>query len=80
VLPVLWGDEFIGRIDLKADRANQQLIVRNLTIESNLKQVKEVLLALGEKLKALATFNKVERVMVEQTKPRSLKTALNKIL
>jgi hypothetical protein len=80
VLPILWGDEFIGRIDLKTDRANQQLIVRNLIIESNLKQVKEVLLALGEKLKAMAAFNKVERVMVEQTKPRSLKTALNKIL
>jgi len=80
VLPILWGNEFIGRIDLKADRANQQLIVRNLLIESNSKQVKEALPAFGEKLKELAAFNKTEQVIIEQTKPDKLKNLLKKKL
>jgi uncharacterized protein len=80
VLPILWGDEFIGRIDLKADREKKELIARNLIIESDLKRVKEALPALSAKLKALAIFNKVEKVRVEKTKPRNLITFLNKIL
>jgi uncharacterized protein len=80
VLPILWGDEFIGRIDLKTDREKKELIVRNLIIESDLKKVKEALPALSEKLKALAIFNKVEKVRIEKTKPGNIKTSLNKIL
>ena len=80
VLPILWDDEFIGRIDLKADREKKELIVRNLIIESDLKQFKEALPSLSEKLKALAIFNKVEKVRIEKTKPENLKTFLNKIL
>jgi uncharacterized protein YcaQ len=80
VLPILWGNEFIGRIDLKANRANKQLIVRNLLIEFSSKQVKDMLSALVEKLKELAAFNKTEQVIIEQTNPSNLKTSLNKTL
>lgn len=80
VLPILWGNEFIGRIDLKADRKNKELIVRNLLIEFSSKQVKNALPALVEKLKELATFNKTEQVIIERTNPRNLKPFLNKIL
>ena len=80
VLPILWGNEFIGRIDLKAARTNKELIVRNLLIEFSSKQVKDMLSALVEKLKELAAFNKTEQVIIEQTNPRSLKTSLNKTL
>lgn len=80
VLPILWGDEFIGRIDLKAEREKKELIVRNLIIESNIKQFKEALPTLSKKLKALAIFNNVEQVRIEQTKPSNLKSLLKIII
>ncbi len=80
VLPILWGNEFIGRIDLKADRSNQELIVRNLLIESNSKHVKDALQVLGEKLNELAAFNQTEQVVIKQTKPNKLKNLLKKSL
>jgi len=80
VLPILWGDEFIGRIDLKADRANKELIVRNLIIESDSKKVKTALPAIGKKLKALAVFNNAEEVRVERTKPNNINSFLKRII
>jgi uncharacterized protein YcaQ len=35
-LPILWRDRFVGRVDVKADRKNQCLLLRNLHIEDNL--------------------------------------------
>ena len=34
VLPVLWGDRLIGRMDAKANRAERQLVIHNLVFET----------------------------------------------
>ncbi len=33
VLPILWGNQFVGRLDPKVDRKNKVLIIRNLAFE-----------------------------------------------
>src|SRR6201993_2271321 len=34
VLPILWGDRLIGRMDAKANRAERQLVIHNLVFET----------------------------------------------
>ena len=34
VLPILWGDRLIGRMDAKANRSERQLVILNLIFES----------------------------------------------
>ena len=36
-LPVLWGDQLIGRVDAKADRKQKRLIIHLLQVEPQLK-------------------------------------------
>jgi len=42
VLPVLYGDKFVGRIDAKADRKKKELVVYNYFRESGIKNEKEI--------------------------------------
>ncbi|AZG71739.1 winged helix-turn-helix domain-containing protein [Shewanella livingstonensis] len=35
-LPILWRDRFVGRVDVKADRKNQCLLLQNLHIETQI--------------------------------------------
>lgn len=69
VLPILWGDEMVGRIDLKAERKQKKLLLKNLVFESELTIDDTLLTALGAKLKALAQFNGCESLVVERTFP-----------
>lgn len=34
VLPILWGDRFIGRVDMKADRTRSRLLIQNIAFEN----------------------------------------------
>ena len=49
VLPVLWGNRFIGRLDPKADRQNNTFIVNNLVFENNFDRFDELLPILAQK-------------------------------
>lgn len=75
-LPILWGDEFVGRLDPKADRRQKTFIVRKLMFEPDFKDYDGLLPALAEKLRAFAAFNECERVVIEQTVPEKVKTPL----
>lgn len=79
-LPILWGEEFIGRLDPKADRKQKTLIVRNIVFEPEFKDYEGVLPPLAEKLKALAAFNDCDKVQIERTVPGKIRTPLNKAL
>ena len=79
-LPILWGEEFIGRLDPKADRGRRTLTVRKLIFEPTFRDYDGVLPPLAEKLRAFAAFNECERVVVEQTRPRKLKGPLTRAL
>ena len=57
VCPILWGDDLVARIDMKADRKTKTLIVKNLHYEIGLKNKKGFEAALTEALKTFAEFN-----------------------
>ena len=62
-LPLLWGTEFVGQIDLKADRKKKQLLVRNLVWENNVKQTETLQNVFQKKLNAVMKFNQCEEII-----------------
>ena len=79
-LPILWGDEFVGRLDPKADRKQKTLLIRKVILEPDSCGRTDFLPALAAKLWALAAFNECERVVIERTTPAKLKAALRREL
>lgn len=59
-LPVLYGDSFVGRIDCKAERSEQVLIVKKMFWEKNPDD--KLKKALAKKLKKFAAFNGCKEV------------------
>lgn len=75
-LPILWGNQFVGRLDPKVDRKKKTFIIVNLMLE----QIDEALLQpLGAKILQLADFNGCDKVVIERTSPR-IKGRLRKFL
>ncbi len=65
-LPLLYGSEFVGQIDLKADRKKKTLLVRNLVWENNVKKSNIMLNAFRKKLNQLMQFNNCEALILEK--------------
>jgi len=63
VLPVLWGDSLVGRLDLKADRANGTLLVHGAFAEPGA-PVEAIAPDLAAELEAMAGWLGLERVSV----------------
>ena len=79
-LPILWGTEFVGRLDPKANRKERQLIVRSLHFEPTLQPDEQLLSALSSRIWDLADSNGCDVVLVEQVEPASLKANLLRVL
>jgi uncharacterized protein YcaQ len=79
-LPLLWGEEFVGRIDPKAERAERRLRVKRLAFEPGFRGTAEVLPALAAKLAEFAAFNGCERVVVDETRPRKVRAHMRREL
>jgi uncharacterized protein len=79
-LPILWGTDFAGRLDPKADRKSRTFIVRKLTLEPDFDICDSFLPALAEKLQSFAAFNGCEQIAVEATEPRKIKAPLKRAL
>lgn len=56
-LPILWGSDFIGRIEAVADPKNDMLRVRNIWLEPGVRQTKKLQLALERTLRRFSRFN-----------------------
>ena len=63
VLPMLWGQEFIGRIEAVADRKSSALNVRNIWLEPGVRQTKKLNAALASAIRRLARFNGCEQII-----------------
>ncbi len=63
VLPVLWGDSLVGRLDLKADRAAGSLLVQGSYTEPGVPRG-DLAPRLYEELQAMAQWLGLERVVV----------------
>ena len=62
VLPVLYGQHLIGRIEPIADRKNGALTVRNLWFEPGVRQTKKLDTAIEKAVGRLARFNGCEKI------------------
>jgi uncharacterized protein YcaQ len=79
-LPILWGERFVGRVDAKADRKPETLIVRRLVFEPGFEAYDALLLSLAAKLWAFAAFNGCERIAVEEVVPAVVEGAVEEAI
>ena len=57
VLPMLWGDRLIGRIEPKADRKAKTLTVQNVWLEPGIRRTKKLSGQIDRAVQRLAKFN-----------------------
>ena len=57
VLPILYGDRFVGRIEPKADRKTKTLAVLNVWLEPGIRRTKKLDGLIGRSVRRLASFN-----------------------
>ncbi|MBL7974830.1 MAG: YcaQ family DNA glycosylase [Candidatus Kapabacteria bacterium] len=77
-LPILFGSEFIGRLDAKAVRATGEFVIHNLYIEHQPRS--DYLPALATSIKKYATFNGCDTITITATSPTSIKKKLIALL
>ncbi|NLG88692.1 MAG: winged helix-turn-helix domain-containing protein [Clostridiaceae bacterium] len=63
VLPLLYGDKFIGRLEAVADRNTGTLTVKNIWYEDGVKQDKKIKTAVGNCIKRFAEFNECDKII-----------------
>jgi uncharacterized protein len=63
VLPFLLGDALVGRVDLKADRANRALLVQSAWVEPGTSE-RDVAGELMEELRLMASWLELDRIEV----------------
>jgi uncharacterized protein len=80
VLPFLLGDRLVGRVDLKADRQNQTLLVQAAHLEETIapSEVPAICAALATELRGLAAWQGLPSVRA--TRRGNLASALSKTL
>jgi uncharacterized protein YcaQ len=78
VLPILWGDKLIGRLDPKADRKGKTLFIRSLMLEAGFNAFDEFLPSFVAKLSGFARFNQCDKVIFENVSPAGIKTAVKR--
>ena len=79
-LPILWGTQFVGRLDPKAERKARTLTLRSLAFEAAFKNHDRILPHLAKALAEFAAFNQCERIVVERTEPKGIRAALSRAL
>jgi uncharacterized protein YcaQ len=76
VLPVLWKNKFAGRLDPKADRREETLIINNLVFENDFKDYEEFIFPFMQKLRSFADFNNCKKIIIKKCSPASAKSLL----
>ena len=66
VLPLLYGDSFIGRVEAIADRKANTLVVKNIWYESGLKQTKKLHGVFNDTIKRFARFNGCQAAAIQK--------------
>lgn len=72
VLPLLWGEDFIGRMDVKAERKKQQLVIRKIFPEDGVTYSDEFIHSFTEKLRSFAEFNDCPKIIFQSKSPKEL--------
>ncbi len=77
VLPILWGEEFIGRMDAKADRPAKKLLIQNLFFESSFKPDVAFQREWQRSLSEFMRFQKCDAIEFKKVTPSSMKRFIN---
>ncbi|MTI32942.1 winged helix-turn-helix domain-containing protein [Xanthovirga aplysinae] len=78
-LPILYGDEFIGRVDCKAHRKKGQLELIHLHIENRQEDIEIWLAPLIKTIKRFATFNGCQSIKLTKVSPLELTSTLKQV-
>lgn len=62
-LPILYGNEIVGRLDPKADRKNRQFIVKGMFLEKPVRDMDDFYAKLALKLYDVAAFNACDSII-----------------
>ncbi len=65
VLPIIFGENFVGRIEAVNDRKNKTLLVKNIWYEEKIKPTKKLEKAANMAIKRFAKFNECEQIKME---------------
>jgi len=71
-LPILFGNQLIGRVDCKAHRKEKQLEIIHLYIENQNLDIESWAKGFMESMKYFATFNGCESIQLNQVSPSNL--------
>lgn len=63
VLPILYGESFIGRIEVVNERKTRTLAVKNIWFEDGIKQNKKILNEIDKTIKRFAGFHHCEHIL-----------------
>jgi len=76
VLPILWGDRLIGRIDPILEKTKETLIINSVHAEPTAPGDKEIASKIGEKIEQLAEFLGAKQVVYTARVPAAWKNSL----
>jgi len=79
-LPILYGDQFVGRLDPKADREKEIFIIKSLYLEHPPASMDKFIPFLANAIKRFAAFNNCKKITIEKTYPAKIKTSLKAFL
>ena len=65
-LPMLFGEQFVGRIEASADHSSRTLQVKNIWFEPGIRETKEMQASIERALTRFARFNDCETVERKQ--------------
>jgi uncharacterized protein YcaQ len=80
VLPILWGDRFVGRLDPKSDRKTKTLVVKSLIFEPSFKSFDTLLPLLAQRFVGFARFNGCEHIAFEKVSPKKYGAPLRRLV
>jgi uncharacterized protein YcaQ len=76
VLPVLYGDSIVGRIDPQADRKSGRMILHNVILEEDFEPSEAFYNKFSQAVARFAEFNQCKTVVIERSRPAKLKSIL----
>jgi uncharacterized protein len=76
VLPILWGERFIGRVDPQLDKQEEKLVIHSVHAEPGAPGGKEISCMVGETIERLADFIGAKEVVYKGPVPAVWKSAL----
>ena len=76
VLPILWGERFIGRLDPQMDRKDDRLVINSVHAEPGAPRDKEVASKVAETIERLGDFLGAKEIVYSGRVPSAWKNSL----